>query len=654
MNKYKLRPTSQSKGGQHLFRNKMLRSFLRRLCLVVFLTCTIGAISGQAQFTTYFNPPIFNPTDPFNTDWNEPKNWSWYPGSTGLTGNIKIVIVSDVVNYAEINIPSTTTIEINPGVKADFKEKFRNNGTISGAGFLNFTSDQGGSNYGSINCNSLTSEHFFYNEKRINCNYIDVQTIASNKTISTGECSITCVTSFKGKIELRHVDATFINNGNATGTISILSGLFENYGSFEGEIYSFWQPYEWWGRITNSGTIRLTSPSAIQRMDNNHGSSIIIDSEFSAFQEVNNYGLITNNGEFTIDSNNPEAAPTTSNEICDNHGTIVNNNKMIVAAGAKFSNDGIIKGSGSLNTSTTWNNLGTLSPGNSPGAFNHTGNYTESGTLEIELGGTTAGSTYDVHSVSGTYTAGGTLDVSLIDGFVPATDNSFTIVNAGTRTGNYTTVNLPTLSPGLEWDLDYNPTDITLRVSSTIVPVTWLDFTVKAIDREENKVRLDWSTAEEINNHGFEVERSSDGRTWKKIGFQEAQSKSADQYDYEYIDLKPNKGLNYYRLKQVDYDGAYDYSVVRSINLERDESSFSVFPNPSSTGLMSLSVEQEAAENLNLSILDLSGRIVYSQKVSADQGGGQLSIDTPDLGAGTYIIKLSSKKQHSLQKWVKL
>lgn len=633
---------------------KCLKALLKISCLIIFLTCTVGISSVRAQFTTYFWPAEFNPTDPGNTNWNEPKNWSWYPGSTGLTGNIKIVIVSDVVNYAEINIPSTTTIEINPGVNIDFKEKFRNNGTISGAGFLNFTSDQGGSNYGSINCNSLTSEHFFYNESRINCNYIDVQTIASNKAISTGECSITCVTSFKGNIELRHVDATFISNGNATGTILILSGLFENYGSFEGEIYSFWQPYEWWGRITNSGTIRLTSPSAIQRMDNKHGSSLIIDSEFNAYQEVNNYGLITNNGEFTIDNNNPEAAPTISNGICDNHGTIVNNNKMIVAAGAKFSSDGIIKGSGSLSTSTTWNNLGTLSPGNSPGAFNHTGNYTESGTLEIELGGTSAGSTYDVHSVSGTYTAGGTLNVNLLNGFVPAPGNSFTIVNAGSRSGNYASVNLPALDPGLEWKIEYNPTNITLRVTSNIVPVTWLDFSVSADERNQGSAYLEWSTAEEVNNEGFEVERSRNGRTWEQIGFEEASTRTTNQHNYEYIDLNPNEGINYYRLKQVDYDGAYEYSVVRSINLKGDESTFEVFPNPSYDGFLNLEIEKETAENLDLIIMDLSGRKVYSQKAIADRGINQISLNTSDLSPGTYVIKLSSKNRQLQQKWVKL
>jgi len=128
--------------------------------------------------------------------------------------------------------------------------------------------------------------------------------------------------------------------------------------------------------------------------------------------------------------------------------------------------DGLI-GSGTLDSNLV--NAGSVSPGASPGIITVDGDYTQdsSGTLAIELGGTTPGSGYDQLAVTGAVTFGGTLDVSLIPGFTPIADQSFTIMTYASRLGEFETQNLPSLSGDLEWILEYGPTALLLRIPSS-------------------------------------------------------------------------------------------------------------------------------------------------------------------------------------------
>ncbi len=105
-----------------------------------------------------------------------------------------------------------------------------------------------------------------------------------------------------------------------------------------------------------------------------------------------------------------------------------------------------ILGSGTLDVSgIAFTNAGIVIPGTSPGTLTITGNFPQAttGVINIELGGTAAGTEYDVLAISGDATFAGTLNVSLIDPFVPGEGDSFEIITYGSRTGEFDTVNLP-------------------------------------------------------------------------------------------------------------------------------------------------------------------------------------------------------------------
>ena len=94
---------------------------------------------------------------------------------------------------------------------------------------------------------------------------------------------------------------------------------------------------------------------------------------------------------------------------------------------------------------------------------------------------------------------------------------------------------------------------------------------------------LDWITASEENNKGFEVERSVDGKNWKQIGFVATQAEhgnSSATLKYQFVDEQPIKGANIYRLKQVDLDGAFEYSKVRQLVFDNLRNVVQVYPNP--------------------------------------------------------------------------
>jgi len=112
------------------------------------------------------------------------------------------------------------------------------------------------------------------------------------------------------------------------------------------------------------------------------------------------------------------------------------------------------------------NNNGFVAPGQSPGTLTINGNYAQgaAGALNIEVGGLTAGTQHDQVVVNGNATLAGTLNVSLVNGFIPANGNTFTILTGTAVTGNFTTNNLPALAGGLTWQVNVGATSVQLVI----------------------------------------------------------------------------------------------------------------------------------------------------------------------------------------------
>lgn len=179
----------------------------------------------------------------------------------------------------------------------------------------------------------------------------------------------------------------------------------------------------------------------------------------------------------------------------------------------------------------------------------------------------------------------------------------------------------------------YQSTPYLTNFASTL-PVKWLDFT--AILRNENTVQLDWTTASEINNSHFEVERLADN--WGMIGRVKGNGISNEISRYQFIDTTFNHSeMNlYYRLKQVDFDGKYEYSKIVVVDLAKSklDNSIIVFPNPNE-GIFTIEFNN-SYDLKKIQIYDVLGKMVKG--VSTTEA--KTIINLGNFGNGIYLINV--------------
>ena len=170
--------------------------------------------------------------------------------------------------------------------------------------------------------------------------------------------------------------------------------------------------------------------------------------------------------------------------------------------------------------------------------------------------------------------------------------------------------------------------------ASQALPVELTHFQAQL--RSNQTTQLDWQTATELNNAGFEVERSQDARSWQKIGFVEGRGTTNEPQDYRLVDPDPRPGLNYYRLKQIDYDGQFEYSPVRSVRLEG--LAVHIFPNPVAerSELNVNFTTTPSRGNTSLRIFDISGQLMQQMPLS----GQYNRVDIGQLPAGVYFVEV--------------
>lgn len=145
---------------------------------------------------------------------------------------------------------------------------------------------------------------------------------------------------------------------------------------------------------------------------------------------------------------------------------------------------------------------------------------------------------------------------------------------------------------------------------------------------------LTWQTAIEENNYGFEVERSTNGQDWETLAFVEGHGTTIETQNYTYTDEAPLTGINYYRLKQIDFDGAFEYSDVVNITMKASNNGeVRLFPNPVSDELNIVNGEGVAT------IYNALGQPVRELIINNVQS----TINVKDLPKGQYILRITQQ-----------
>lgn len=420
--------------------------------------------------------------------------------------------------------------------------------------------------------------------------------------------------------------------------------------------------------IDNGGSVTVTSTGSIATGGNddflvqgtlNNAGTINIGDDFT----VSGTGSITNSGTLQSDDAMTLAGTLTNSGFMDPGGN--------VTISGTASNSGTF-GDASINNLTvsgTLTNTGTIDGGNE---LFISGTVTSSGTIaaaaDIYVSG--AASSLTINS-PGTASAGDDLKVdnggtvTIANGAtINVTDN---VVNAATGTGGSPSqgtiiVNGDLIAGGDLTIFDTVP-DSGLSGSGTvtttgafadnesgpystcggggtpcdpvILPVKLIRFSGTVSGGEAVLV---WTTAEEVNNEGFYVEKSVDATHFESIGFVPGNGTTIEKTEYSFTDKLLNTSA-YYRLRQVDYDGVFE--VFKVIHLQASVANrVTVYPNPSTSGTITLQVEgNDPHLSLQVAIFDHTGAVVFEQMLT----GSNTDVQLPESAVnGVYLLKVNT------------
>jgi hypothetical protein len=212
-------------------------------------------------------------------------------------------------------------------------------------------------------------------------------------------------------------------------------------------------------------------------------------------------------------------------------------------------------------------------------------------------------------------------------------------ITAGTNTGMTTLVDMKNENNGTLSNFSLTGGTSNFVMQNATLPVDWLSFTAK---EQNEKVRLEWSTAAEQNTKEFIVQHSVNGNDWKNIARVPAAGNSNNVAHYSYVHIFPNDGLNYYSIKQTDLDGRSSVSEIRLITLMGRDDSFVILKNPAENGKIDVKVKRSGV----LLLYGIDGRLYYRKQVAA----GIIGLSVKELTKGIYFLKSARKVEKVILK----
>ncbi len=167
-------------------------------------------------------------------------------------------------------------------------------------------------------------------------------------------------------------------------------------------------------------------------------------------------------------------------------------------------------------------------------------------------------------------------------------------------------------------------------------PVTMINFTAAKSGKTTD---LKWVIANEFNNNGFAVERSTDGNNWSEIQYVNSKGNTNIQRTYAAVDKAPIVGTNFYRLKQVDNDGRKTYSNIVSLKFsDKEILSYTFYPNPAKD-YINIVVNRIYDDYAKVQLLDVQGKLLREVLIKKSDSGSSVTINTKGIAKGIYILK---------------
>jgi hypothetical protein len=161
-----------------------------------------------------------------------------------------------------------------------------------------------------------------------------------------------------------------------------------------------------------------------------------------------------------------------------------------------------------------------------------------------------------------------------------------------------------------------------------VLPISLLSFRAR---NNGYSIDVDWTTATEINNMGFEVQRlMADGVNWEIIGFVEGNYNHNGLLKYSFNDYNPNNGVNYYRLRQIDFDGRFEFFGPVAVNFGTTETLVLKVMKTHRHTFVQIPVNEEG----QIEVFDINGRLILSQFATG-------KVEIPNI-RGTFIVRFNN------------
>ena len=179
----------------------------------------------------------------------------------------------------------------------------------------------------------------------------------------------------------------------------------------------------------------------------------------------------------------------------------------------------------------------------------------------------------------------------------------------------------------------------------TPLPVEIINFDAKC---QNETPKLSWTTASEINNDYFTIERSSDAINFEAIATVNGNGNISTQLNYSWTDNNALNGTVYYRLKQTDFNGAFEYHGIRTVTCEK-ATEISIYPNPFESSF-TVQLSENTSYPITVEVIDYLGRKVHSEIIE----NNATEIELNELPTGTYFVKVVNETTQTVERMVKM
>lgn len=240
-----------------------------------------------------------------------------------------------------------------------------------------------------------------------------------------------------------------------------------------------------------------------------------------------------------------------------------------------------------------------------------------------------------------------TLQKTLVDTFLYSSANTTSVtrqVNLS-QSGKYWIL-YEFYASGYNSNFQFEVNSMTFTTTPTFLPVNYISYEANQIG---DKVALKWITASEINNSHFEIQRSKDGNDWMTLGLVQGNGNSDELNTYQFMDINPMSGINYYRLKQVDFNGEENYSDLREVIISGSlPDKVSIYPNPAGS-FVNVDIPADI-DNVKTEIRTVDGRVLMNNTFSNTT---QAAVSIEHLTPGMYYIHIQMGDQNIVRPFVK-